>query len=641
MAKYIKDFLKDYQKFIDTQPIQVLIELATYAADQFFNGEGVIADKLYDDLYDEIKKRDPENEFFKKVGFEVNTKNKVELPYYMGSMDKLKTSEIDKLTKWKGKFNKFDYTIMDKLDGISGLFVKNKSEVKLYTRGNGTVGQDISYLINTMPNLKALTKLKDDIVVRGELIISKQKWKKYTEQFSNARNMVSGLVNAKKVNTAIMKDIDFVVYEIMIPRMKMSQQFKYLEKEKINHVYYETLDKNDLDFEMLDEILIDRRQSSEYEIDGIIIMDDSLHDVNVSGNPEFAFAFKDASEKLTADVVVKDVEWNVSKDGYIKPKLILEPTKLSGVTISNATAFNAKYVIDNKIGPGSIVKIIRSGDVIPHVLEVIKTAKVKLPDIEHKWNETKVDFISIGDKSDSQVIKELTFFAEKMDIANLSEGLIKNFVENGIDDIFKIINVKKEELEELPSFKETMVNKIFKNIQTAMENANLVQFMNATNIFGHNFGHKRLEKIFIQYGNNFLKFMKDHKGEDIRKEVLKIDGFDEITANQFSDKIHEFIGVFEKIPLKYQKLIIKNSEINKVSEKFKGKKFVFSGFRNKEWEEYIVENGGELVNSVSKNTSYLITTKKDLDEGNNSKVVKATEVGVEIVTKENFEKKFY
>jgi len=641
MAKYIKDFLKDHQKFIDTQPIQVLIELASFSAEQYYNGEGILSDKIYDDLYDEIKKRDPENEFFKKVGFEVNTKNKVTLPHYMGSMDKLKTSELDKLTKWKGKFNKFDYTIMDKLDGISGLFVKNKSEVKLYTRGNGTVGQDISYLINTMPNLKALSKLKDDIVVRGELIISKQKWKKYTEQFSNARNMVSGLVNAKKVNTAIMKDIDFVVYEIMIPRMRMTQQFKYLEKEKINHVYYEILDKNDLDFEMLDEILIDRRQSSEYEIDGIIIIDDSLHDINNDGNPDFAFAFKDASEKLTADVAVKDVEWNVSKDGYIKPKLILEPTKLSGVTISNATAFNAKYVIDNKIGPGSIVKIIRSGDVIPHVLEVIKTTKVKLPDIEHKWNETKVDFIAVGNKSNSQVIKELTFFAEKMDIANLSEGLVKNFVENGIGDIFKIINVKKEELEELPSFKETMVNKIFKNIQTAMENANLVQFMNATNIFGHNFGHKRLEKIFVQYGNNFLKFMKDHKGTDIREEVLKIDGFDEITANQFSDKIHEFIEVFEKIPTKYQKLIIKNSEINKVSEKFKGKKFVFSGFRNKEWEEHIVENGGELVNSVSKNTSYLITTKKDLDEGSNSKVVKAKEVGVEIVTKEDFEKRFY
>jgi len=639
MSKYLKDFLKDHNKFIDTQSTIILIEFATYSANQYHAGESVISDKLFDELYDEIKKRDPKNEFFKKVGFEA-TKNKVELPYYMGSMDKLKTSELDKLNKWSKKFNKYDYVIMDKLDGISGLFVKEGNETKFYTRGNGTVGQDITYLINTVPDLKKISKLKEDIVIRGEIIISKKKWLKYEKEFSNARNMVSGLVNSKSINTNIMKDIDFVVYEIMEPRMRMSEQIKYLEKNKINTVYNEILDKKDLDFEMLDEILIDRREDSTYEVDGIIIMDDSLNEVNYEGNPEFAFAFKDASEKLTADVVVKDVEWNISKDGYIKPKLILEPTKLSGVVISNATAFNAKYIIDNKIGPGSVVKIIRSGDVIPHVLEVLKTAKVKMPDVEYEWNETEVDLIAVGDKTDNQIIKELTFFADKMDIANLSEGLIKNFVENDIDDIFKIINISKADLLKLDGFKDKLVNKIYDNIQTAMENATLVQFMNATNIFGHNFGHKRLEKIWKQYGNNFIKFMKDHTKEEISKEVIKIDGFDEITSKQFSEYIHEFIKVFEKIPKKYQKNIIDNSEVKEVSDKFKGKKFVFSGFRNKEWEEFITENGGELSSSVSKNTSYLITTKKERDEGSNSKVVKAKGLEIEIVTKEEFEEKF-
>ena len=639
MSKYLKDFLKDHNKFIDTQSTTGLIEFATYSANQYHAGESVISDKLFDELYDEIKKRDPKNEFFKKVGFEA-TKNKVELPYYMGSMDKLKTSELDKLNKWSKKFNKYDYVIMDKLDGISGLFVKEGNSVKFYTRGNGTVGQDITYLINTIPDLKKISKLKDDIVIRGEIIISKKKWLKYESEFSNARNMVSGLVNSKSIHTNIMKDIDFVVYEIMEPRMRMSEQVKYLDNHKINTVYNEILDKKDLDFEMLDEILIDRRENSLYEVDGIIIMDDSLNEVNYEGNPDFAFAFKDASEKLTADVVVKDVEWNISKDGYIKPKLILEPTKLSGVVISNATAFNAKYIIDNKIGPESIVKIIRSGDVIPHVLEVLKTAKVKMPDVEYEWNETEVDLIAVGDKTDNQIIKELTFFADKMDIANLSEGLIKNFVENDIDDIFKIINISKADLLKLDGFKDKLVNKIYDNIQTAMENATLVQFMNATNIFGHNFGHKRLEKIWKQYGNNFIKFMKDHSKDEISKEVIKIDGFDEITSKQFSEYIHEFIKVFEKIPKKYQKNIIDNSEVKEVSDKFKGKKFVFSGFRNKEWEEFITENGGELSSSVSKNTSYLITTKKERDEGSNSKVVKAKDLGIDIVTKEDFEGKF-
>jgi NAD-dependent DNA ligase len=638
MSKYLKDLLKDYQKFIDTQPLNILIEVAKYSAEQYYNGEGVISDKLYDDLFDEIKKRDPNNDFLKKVGFEITGKNKVELPFYMGSMDKIKISESDRLSKWQKKFNKHDYVIMDKLDGISGLFVLKNGTKKLYTRGNGTIGQDITHLINTIPSFKF--SVSTDIVLRGELIISKKKWEKYTTQFSNARNMVSGLVNSKKINTDIMKDIDFVIYEIMEPRMRQSEQLKFLQKNKMTHVYYETLDKSDLDFEMLDEILLDRRQVSEYEIDGIIVMDDSLHDYNADGNPDFAFAFKDASEKQTADVIVKDVEWNISKDGYLKPKLVLEPTKLSGVIISNATAFNAKYIVDNKIGPSSVVKIIRSGDVIPHVLEVIKTAKVKMPSVEYKWNETNVDLIATGSKSDEQIIKELTFFAEKMDIMNLSEGIITNFVENDIDDIFKIINVSKNTLAELPSFKDKMVNKIHENIQTAMEKASLIQFMNATNIFGHNFGHKRLEKIFVKYGNNFIKYMKDNTKDEIYNEVIKIDGFDDITASQFSNLIHDFIKVFEKIPNSYQKTIIKNSETKVVSEKFKGKKFVFSGFRNKEWEDYITENGGELVSSVSKNTAYLVTTKKDYDEGSTSKVIKAKEVGVTIVIKEEFEKKF-
>jgi NAD-dependent DNA ligase len=639
MAKYIKDLLKDSEKFIDTQTLNVLIEVSTYAAEKYHTGESIISDKLYDALFDEITKRDPNNLFLKKVGFEA-TKNKIKLPYFMGSMDKLKTTEQDKLNKWKKKYNKNDYIIMDKLDGISGLYINDsKGNIKLYTRGDGTTGQDISYLINTIPSLKNIKGLKNKISIRGEIIISKKNWKKYVEQFSNARNMVSGLVNAKKVDTNIMKDIDFIVYEILEPRMKQSEQFELMTKYNIKNVYYEYLDKNDLDFEMLDEILLERREKSEYEIDGIIISDDSLQEINSDGNPSWAFAFKDASEKLTADVLVKDVEWNVSKDGYLKPKLVLEPTALSGVTISNATAFNAKYIIDNQIGPGSIVKIIRSGDVIPHVLEVIKKTKVKMPNIPYEWNDTNVDLIAIGEKSDDQIIKELTFFAEKLNIANLSEGLITNFVENGIDDIFKIINVTKAQLMELDGFKDKLVNKIYDNIQTGLNGASLVQFMNATNIFGHNFGHKRLEKIFNVYGNNFIKFMKEHSIKQIHDDVIAIDGFDEITAKQFSETIHEFIKVFEKIPEAVRKSIIKNSEVVKVSEKFKGKKFVFSGFRNKEWEEYIIENGGEVVGSVSKNTSYLVTTKKDSEEGT-TKVLKAKDVGVEIVIKEDFEGKF-
>ena len=642
MAKNLQDLIKlllvDNEKFIDTQSLENLIDVAKYTNEKYRNEESIISDKLYDQIEDEIKKRDPENPFLKKIG-EAVTKNKVTLPFFLGSIDKIKTTEIEKLNKWKKRYNKHDYIITDKLDGVSGLFVYNsEKDKKFYTRGDGTTGGEISYLINAIPSLKNL-KLKTKIAMRGEIIISKKNFLKYQDKFSNARNLVAGLTNTKKLDLNIMKDVDFIVYEIIEPRLRASEQFELMKKLGIKNCYYEILDKNDLDFEMLDEILIERRQQSEYEIDGIIISDDSLQNVNFEGNPEYSIAFKDSSEKTTADVKVIDVEWNISKDGLIKPVLKITPTKLSGVIISNVTAFNGKFIVDNQIGPGSIVKIIRSGDVIPHILETVKQSKVKMPDVPYEWNKSNVDLIATGAKSTDQIIKELTFFADKLSIANLSEGLITNFVENGIDDIFKIINITKAQLMELDGFKDKLVNKIYDNIQTGLNGATLVQFMNATNIFGHNFGNKRIDKIYSVYGNDFIKFMKSHTIKQIHDAVVAIDGFDEITAKQFSETIHEFIKVFEKIPESVSKNIIKNSEVVKVSEKLKGKKFVFSGFRNKEWEEFIVTNGGEVVGSVSKNTSYLVTTKKDSEEGT-SKVLKAKEVGVEIVIKEDFEGKF-
>jgi NAD-dependent DNA ligase len=153
MSKNVKslleEFLKDHQKFIDTKPLNILIEFAEYANERYRNAESVITDKLYDEIEDEIKKRDPNNPFLKKIGFEA-TKNKIKLPYFMGSMNKLKITEQDKLDKFKKKYNKADYVIMDKLDGISGLYINDgKGNLNLFTRGDGEVGQDISYLINT------------------------------------------------------------------------------------------------------------------------------------------------------------------------------------------------------------------------------------------------------------------------------------------------------------------------------------------------------------------------------------------------------------------------------------------------------------------------------------------------------------
>jgi NAD-dependent DNA ligase len=174
--------------------------------------------------------------------------------------------------------------------------------------------------------------------------------------------------------------------------LTQEEQMKLLKKYKFKVANYKVVDK--LNYEFLTEYFEKRRNKSDYEIDGIVVFDNSRPYENVQGNPDYGFAFKVLLEEQKAEAIVEDVEWNVSKDGYIKPRIRIKPVKLVGTVITYATAFNAKYVVDNKLGPGAVITIVRSGDVIPDIVEVIKPSKEpKMPDIAYKWNKTKVDII--------------------------------------------------------------------------------------------------------------------------------------------------------------------------------------------------------------------------------------------------------
>jgi len=184
----------------------------------------------------------------------------------MASMDKIKpdTGAID---KWKTKY-KGPYVMSAKLDGISGLFSTESDTPKLYTRGNGKVGQDISYLI---PHL-GLPVDVPGITIRGELLIKKSTFeKKYKATFSNARNLVAGIVNSKTGNQDKYVDLDFVVYEVIVPELKPSEQMEYITSlSNVIPVITETRATVDNDY--LSEKLIAWRGGYEYEIDGLIYL---------------------------------------------------------------------------------------------------------------------------------------------------------------------------------------------------------------------------------------------------------------------------------------------------------------------------------------------------------------------------------
>jgi NAD-dependent DNA ligase len=638
-------FFEDPYNFLENANIKDLVKIAKQADIAYYNNdEPIMSDDEYDMIIDRITTLDPHNLYLQKVGApltqKITSKNKVKLPYTMGSMNKIRPENIDIINKFKYKYLG-PWIISDKLDGVSALLIIDPITKKnnLYTRGNGIIGTDITNLLEII-NLNIPTTIKTKIVIRGELIISKKKFQKYSSTMANARNMVSGIVNSKTIDISKAKDVDFIGYEIVEPWLPYLDQFKLMNKYKIPTVYYTTT--NNLSVKNLSKVLKERKSDSEYECDGIIITYNSPDQRVPIGNPEYAFAFKNLAELETAIVTVEQVEWNVSKDHYLKPKLILNPTKLSGVIIKNVTAFNAKYIVENSIGPGTQIKLVRSGDVIPHILEIVKRSKYpSLPEDtdSYEWNDTNVDIIA-KEGSIEQKIKELTFFCSKLDIKNVSSGIIAKFIEAGIDTIPKILSVKKSDLAEVENFKDKMIHKVYDTIHEKAKEITLLDLMVASNSFGHGMGERKIKKILEVYPDIIYLYI-EKQPKILIKMIKEIDGFDTITATQFITKMKHFLELLHNIHQDIQERIM--MEIPKqelVSSDFKGIKIVFSGFRNKDWEKTIQENGGEISTTISKNTTILVSTTQDIEAKTNSKIIKAIDLGIKVLSKEQFDKDY-
>jgi NAD-dependent DNA ligase len=616
----LKYYLKDPYTYIENVTTKDLVRLLKIANDKYRNHSSIMTDDQYDLLLDTLKEKSPKNPFLQQIGAPVL--NKVKLPYHMGSMDKLKPNNITELEKWKDNFEG-PYYLSDKLDGVSALYVVEDNQAKLYTRGDGINGTDITHLLKYI-NVPII----HEIAVRGELIISKEAFKKYQNKMANPRNMVAGLVNSKTINSKIIKDIDFVAYEIIEPWLPFKKQFDFLIKNNFITVYNES--KKDINMDMLSKYYKIRKISNNYEIDGIIVSYSNPKDRSGSGNPDYAFAFKETTDSVI--VKVEDCLWNETKDGYFKPRLKLEPTKLSGVTITYVTAFNAKYVVDNNLGPGAEIKLIRSGEVIPHILEIIKPGKVIMPTVKYNWTDTKVD-IKVDNQSDEGLINELVNFVKKLNIKNIDKSKITTLVDNGIDNFVAIITLEEDDLIDI--FKEKTIQNILLEIDYAVNNMTLLDFMVACNI-ARGLGEKKLMKIIEK--KNIIKeyYNKKITDDELFEYLNELDGFDIKTSELFVSNLPKFIDILNDLPKQIRTKLL-NYKVNIVSNKFKDMIIVFSGFRNKEWEKIIVENSGKVTTSISSNTTLLVI--KD-GETNTSKINKAKEFNINILNQTKFINKY-
>jgi|688.fasta_scaffold00020_131 DNA ligase (NAD+) len=613
-----------------------IVQVLEQADEAFFNSnKTLLNDDIYDIVKGYLKKKDPKNPYLKKVGAEI-TLNKEKLPYYLGSLDKIKDNEAE-IIKWNKKYVG-EYVVSEKLDGISCLLQYNKGEAKMWTRGDGYEGQNITHILPYLHNINmsSLTSWGNQkIAIRGELIISKANWMKISDVGANARNVVAGVLHSKTINTNILSKVDFIAYDMMFPRQKLSASFDVLKSLQFPLVNY--IQSTSLTLDMLSNTLQTWRKQSLYEIDGIVVYHNDEHKIMSGKNPKYAFAFKTILTHEQVEVIVEDVEWNVSKHRYLKPLVKFNEVNLAGVKIKQATGFNASYIEKNNIGPGSHIIIVRSGDVIPHILNVLTSSangKPKMPEIAYDWNDTHVDIMLKGtEKNREQDIQAFTHFMNTLGIDGVKEGVITKLYDAGFDNLRKVIGTTKQDLLKIEGFKEKSADKIVESLKKINE-VSCDKLMTASNVFGRGFGEKKLKLIMDEYSyipNNKVKSLQ----LDVA-DITKIKGMAVVSAQQFIQNLPEFFAFYEELGIKCKKTVIvspQNTSNSKLSI-FKDKKIIFSGFRNKEYEDSIERHGGKIVSSISKTTDYLIV--KDKNE-TTTKIQKAMDLGINIMTKEELE----
>ena len=645
-------------QYANTVSIEELEKIIEISNNMYYNfGSSPLGDLEYDLLYDILKKRNPKCCVLQDPGHDITISEakKIDLPHYMGSMDKVKPGSKELVT-FLEKYKK-PYVLSDKIDGVSLMVVYNSEGTFLYTRGNGCVGQDISHLVPILklPNLSHVFEKEGDIKqisVRGELVVFKDKFIKLGVD-SNARNYVAGVISRKHISKTDMDSIHFLGYEIVEPRHTSSEQFRIMEEMGFEIPWYMVMNISMTETRLVNLLKI-RKEKSVYDIDGIIITHDGLYPSNVAGNPKQSKAFKMILEEQMKETVVTSVEWNISRHKYLKPTIYIEPVNIGGANIRRTSGFNAKYILDNGIGPGARIIIIRSGDVIPHIHQVLHSVKPEMPTVEYTLNETGIDAIALGENMGKEhSIQHMKYFIEKLGIPKIGYGTLVKLYDMGYTNLTLLLHITDDELRKKKERKtggESMIENIIGGIYTGITDVPTAKIMAATNIFGRGMGETKIQLVL----DKIPDVLDLPANDELKHRIIhEVDMYHEKTAGVFVNHLDEFRTFLDTHPMIKVSNSKKKVQHKKVIQEVKqtslysGQKILCTGGKPVGFDEALDKHGMIQATSVSKKLDILVVKKKvdDVSEasGKYKKAMALIQEGVKdirIIDHSEFQKEF-
>lgn len=652
--------------------IAELVEIINKASYEYYlNDNPSITDQEYDDYYSELLRLEEAYPELKRedsptirVGGEALSKfEKVEHKTPMLSFDDIFNEDeiIAFDERIRKSINNPTYTVEPKMDGLSGSLIYEKGLlVRVATRGNGLVGENITANGKTIKSIPLRLKKDIDIEVRGEIYMSKASFEKANKEreangeelFANPRNAAAGSVRQLDSKITAKRNLDFMAYFIPNPKdygiktqeesLKFLRELGFVTNYKLNTTA-SNAEEIIKDIKALGEI----RRSLPYEIDGVVLKVNNLEDEDKLGYtarvPRWGIAYKFPAEEVLT--TLKEIKFTVGRTGKITPNAIFSPVHVAGSLISKATLHNEDYCIAKDVRVGDTISIRKAGDVIPEVVRVLKERRngtekefqmLEYCPICHTKivrKDTEADYYCPNEMCPARKIENIIHFAsrEAMNIDGLGESIIEDlYNENFITNITDIYDIDKyeEELMNLEGYGKKKIDNLKSAIKNSKNNS-LERLIYGLGI--RNVGAKTA-KVLAKYYKTLDNLMTASY-----EELVNISDIGDIIAKSI---ISYFSNEDNKnIITKLKQLGVNTTYINnsgyEEKDEFKGKTFVLTGslvnITRDKASEIIESLGGKVSSSVSSKTSVVV-----VGDSPGSKYDKALALGIPIWQEEEF-----